>query len=574
MAGTGSMTVVDGGAAVARTLKAAGVRQIFALHGGHLDAAFKGFLDNGIELADTRHEASAGHAAEAWARITGELGVCMITAGPGFTNALTPMMNALLDGTPVLFMAGSPPLREAGLNILQGGVDQVAMATPATKHAIRVTDPDRIADQLANAITIALNGRPGPVFVELPIDVLARPARLPAVLPRPVAPVETRPSPAQTAEIAAALQAAKRPVIVLGGLARYQATAAQITRFVETTGIPIVCTSRAMGLVPRDHPAYAHEPASVAAAMAGGHSPDLILMLGSRFGMFLAGRTRTFFPEDAKVIQVHSDAAEFGLIHQPDLVSTASIGGFVEAIGEMWGNPADRLSDWRETMLAASRAIGAEFVPGTASGAMSPYFAAKAVVDAAPEGTTFVIEGGEAGLWGAYHARVSHPGGVCTYGQLGALGIGMGFAIGAAHARPGHPVIQISGDGAIGFHLQEFEPMVRQRLPIITVILNNNAWGMSIHGQQILYGENYSCISVLGDVRYHEVAKGFGLHGERVTRLEDVGPAIERAIASGGPACIDVTVDLDLVAPGTSAMLGDGSPKEIMVPYYENIPLD
>ena len=301
---------------------------------------------------------------------------------------------------------------------------------------------------------------------------------------------------------------------------------------------------------------------------------DLILMLGSRFGMFLAGRTRAFFPEDAKVIQVHSDAAEFGLIHQPDMVSTATIGGFVDAIGEIWKSPAAGLAEWRSTMVAASEAIGSEFSPDTGSGAISPYFAAKAVVEAAPDGTTFVIEGGEAGLWGAYHARVSHPGGVCTYGQLGALGIGMGFAIGAAHARPGHPVIQISGDGAIGFHLQEFEPMVRQRLPIITVILNNNAWGMSIHGQQILYGENYSCISVLGDIRYHEVARGFGLYGERVTKLEEIGPAIGRALASGLPACIDVTVDLDLVAPGTSAMLGDGAANEIMVPYYENIPLD
>jgi thiamine pyrophosphate-dependent acetolactate synthase large subunit-like protein len=166
---------IDGGAAVARTLAAAKVKTIFALHGGHLDAAFKGFLDEGIELVDTRHEACAGHAAEGWARLTGGLGVCMITAGPGFTNALTSMANARLDGVPVLFLAGAPPLREESLNVLQGGVDQIAMAAPVVKLAIRITDPDRIPDQLANAITVALGGRPGPVFVELPIDVMARP---------------------------------------------------------------------------------------------------------------------------------------------------------------------------------------------------------------------------------------------------------------------------------------------------------------------------------------------------------------------------------------------------------------
>lgn len=143
-----------------RGTEVGGRQQDICAHVGHLDAAFKGFLDNGIDLVDTRHEASAGHAAEAWARVTGDLSVCMITAGPGFTNAVTPMMNALHDGTPVLFMAGSPPLREEGLNILQGGVDQITMARPATKHAIRVTDPDRIPDMLAHAMTIARGGCP------------------------------------------------------------------------------------------------------------------------------------------------------------------------------------------------------------------------------------------------------------------------------------------------------------------------------------------------------------------------------------------------------------------------------
>jgi acetolactate synthase-1/2/3 large subunit len=162
---------------------------------------------------------------------------------------------------------------------------------------------------------------------------------------------------------------------------------------------------------------------------------------------------------------------------------------------------------------------------------------------------------------------------VLTFGQLGALGIGFGFALGAAYARPGKPVVQITGDGAVGFHLQEFETMVRQRLPIVTVVMNNSCWGQSIHGQQILYGPNYNCLSVLGDIKYHEIAQGFGLYGERVTTLEDIGPAIARAFASGKPGCIDVVIDADLVLPMTSAMLGEAGPDEVMVPYYENFKL-
>lgn len=562
--------MTDGGTAVARAMKAAGVTTIFALHGGHLDAAFKGFLDEDITLVDTRHEACAGHAAEAWARLTGELGVCMITAGPGFTNTLTSMANARLDGVPVLFLAGAPPLREEALNVLQGGVDQISMARPVVKHAIRITDPDRIADQLANAVTIALGGRPGPVFVELPIDVLARPSRLPDVLPRPVPPAPTAPTSQQVEAVVDMLKGARRPVAILGSLARYQSTPDQVAGFLDRLGIPVVQSSRALGLVDPDHPGYAHDPSAIAMAIAGGEEPDLILMLGSRFGLFLAGRTRAFFPESARIVQVHADAAEFGLIHQPALVSTAQVGAFMDAITAAWTGPTDHFHDWRDTMRRAATAVGSEFAETTPSGKINPYFAARAAVEGSPAETSFVLEGGEAGLWAGYHARVSHPGGVLTFGQLGALGTGFGFAIGAAYARPDKPVVQITGDGAVGFHLQEFETMVRQRLPVVTVVLNNSCWGQSIHGQQILYGPNYSCISLLGDIKYHEIAQGFGCYGERVTKLEEIGPAIARAFASGKPGCIDVTVDADVVLPMTTAMLGDAAEGEVMVPYYEN----
>lgn len=571
MSSHGTITRTDGGKATAVALKAAGIRNIFALHGGHLDAAFKGFQEEGIALVDSRHEASAGHAAEAWARITGQVGACMVTAGPGFTNALTAMANALVDGTPVLFMAGSPPLREEGLNVLQGGVDQVAMARPVVKHAIRVTDPDRIPDMLAHAITIATNGRPGPVFVDLPIDVLARPARLPEVLPLPVSAAPTVPAPAELDRIRALIAAAKRPVAILGALTRYQATPAQVARFADTLGIPMVHGSRAIGLLPPDHPSYAHDATAIALANAAGTPPDLILMLGSRYGLFLAGRTRAILPEGARIVQVHADPAEFGRIHQPEIATTAHVGALMDAISEGWSGPV--FAEWRDSLRALAGTVGQEYTTATASGRINPYFAARACAEAAPEGTTFVLEGGEAGLWAGYHARPRHPGGVVTFGQLGALGTGFGFALGAAYARPGKPVMQITGDGAMGFHLQELETYVRHKLPIVTVVMNNDCWGQSLHGQQILYGRNYSCISRLGDIAYQEIGAGFGCHAERVTELDQIGPAIRRAFASGKPGVIDISVDAELVLPMTAAMLGEASETEIMVPYYENIPL-
>src|SRR5215470_12573029 len=169
------MDKINGGIALAKSLRALGVAEVFTLHGGHLDSFLVACPGEGIRLTDTRHEATAGHAAEAYARATGKIGVCVITAGPGFANALTAMVDAWLDAVPVVFIAGSPPLREVATNPLQGGFDQVAMAAPVTKWSLRITNVERVPDLVDKAVRIALNGRPGPVFLEMPIDVMFAP---------------------------------------------------------------------------------------------------------------------------------------------------------------------------------------------------------------------------------------------------------------------------------------------------------------------------------------------------------------------------------------------------------------
>ncbi|HPU16572.1 MAG TPA: thiamine pyrophosphate-binding protein, partial [Polymorphobacter sp.] len=209
-------TRYTGGDLLAQTLHAAGVRKIFALHGGHHEALFKGCTDQGIDLIDFRHEAAAGHAADAYARTTGKLGVCIITAGPGFTNAISAIANAQLDASPVLFLIGAPPLREVETNPLQGGIDQIAMARPAAKWALSIPATERIRDLTAMAIRKAMTGRKGPVVVEIPIDILhmsvaesrATPSAGLAVHPHPA------PAPAEVAALVELLRGAQRPVIV------------------------------------------------------------------------------------------------------------------------------------------------------------------------------------------------------------------------------------------------------------------------------------------------------------------------------------------------------------------------
>src|SRR5215472_10305765 len=269
-----------GGEIFAETIASAGVRHVFALHGGHLEALLKGCLDNDIQLHDFRHESSAGHAADAYARATTELGVCVITAGPGFTNAVSAMVNAYLDCSPVLFVIGAPPLRELETNPLQGGFDQIAMATPAVKWAHRVTNTERIGELTALAIRKAMTGRRGPVLLELPIDVLHMPvpaenATAPSGLkvhPRPA------PSPSETAAILAVLAKAKRPVIIAGGEARFSNCGDLLRRFVERSGIPVFANTRGLGLLPCDHPLSGHMASNLAAlAMMGGGAPDAVL---------------------------------------------------------------------------------------------------------------------------------------------------------------------------------------------------------------------------------------------------------------------------------------------------------
>jgi acetolactate synthase-1/2/3 large subunit len=237
------MSRITGGGVLAKSLRALGVSEVFALHGGHLDAFLVACPDEGIQLTDTRHEATAGHAAEAYARATGQIGVCVITAGPGFANALTAIVDAWLDATAVLFIAGSPPLREVATNPLQGGFDQVAMAAPVTKWSHRITNVERIADLVDKAVRTATSGRPGPVFLEVPIDVMFAPMDESALTLPTLPEMSARPAPSPEAvvRILDLLAQAERPAMIVGGGALSPRCPALLAAFAESTHLSASC---------------------------------------------------------------------------------------------------------------------------------------------------------------------------------------------------------------------------------------------------------------------------------------------------------------------------------------------
>jgi acetolactate synthase-1/2/3 large subunit len=567
---------IEGGELLARTLRDAGVDTVFALHGGHLESFYRGCINNDIRLVDFRHESAAGHAADGYARTTGKLGVCVITAGPGFTNTTTAILNAQLDSIPTLFIIGAPPIREDETNALQGGFDQIAAATPMVKYAHRITNTERIQDLTALAIRKALTGRRGAVLLELPIDVLHMRAHVADVRPPHGLNIQPRPTP-HPEEIAAAIKILKqseRPVIIIGGEARFSDCRDDLIALAESTRIPVFSNARGMGIFPSGHPLNGQIVGNL--ALLGNQRPDAALLLGTRFGFRLAGRSTSLLPPDARLIQVHSDAAELGRLRHVEVPIVADAGAAIHTLRsaaacETW----PERSTWISSAATAAGKLQKAYPETEGQGGIHPFRAAEAAVQAAGPDAAIVLDGGEAASWAAFHVKADRAGHVQGLGYLGALGTGPGMAIGAQIADPDVRVMQITGDGAMGFHIQEFDTMVRHRLPICTVVLNNQIWGMSIHGQQIMYGANYSAISKLNGTNYAGVAVAFGCHGERVTDFAEIIPAIGRAYASGKPSCIEIMIDADVVHPVTVAALGTISDekREIMIPYYENIPV-
>lgn len=567
-----------GGQIVARALRAGGVKQACALHGGHLEALLKGCVEEGIALTDFRHEAAAGHAADAYARATGELGVCIITAGPGFTNAISAMANARLDGSPVLFIVGAPPLREIETNPLQGGIDQVAIARPAVKWALSVPATERLGDLTAMAIRKAMTYPRGPVLLELPIDVLhmavpAGRATLPTgatVRPHPA------PSPQEALALADLILAARRPVLIAGSETANTATAQALRDLCRALPLPVFTKGGAAGVLPDGHPCDGGAAGNLAILpLLGIEPPDLVVLLGGKMGLLLGGRSGAVVPHGAKLAQIHTDASEIGRIREVDLAISANSAETVKALAAaLGGRVPGGLDGWRGQALSAAHVFASSFPDSETGQGIHPFHAARAVAEAAGPDAIYIFDGGEAASWGGAAARVNHPASVLSHGYLGCLGIGPGFAIGAQLAHPQRRVVHMTGDGALGFHLQEFDTMVRHRLPIVNVVLNNQVWGMSIHGQQIMFGGNYNVITKIEGTAYADIARAFGLHSEKVTRFADLPAALERAFACGGPAFVEVMTDADVVHPVTEAMLGQVEPgsEDVLIPYYENVP--
>jgi acetolactate synthase I/II/III large subunit len=558
------VTHISGGEIVARILLQAGVGTLFGINGAHVDTIYQAALDHGLPIVDTRHEMNAGHAAEGYARVRNSLGVAVLTAGGGFTNAVTSMANAHLDRTPVLYLAGSGPMALDQANTLQAGIDQVAIATPVTKWAHRVTRAELIPRILARAIRTALAGPRGPVLIDIPWDVLTAEIEEPDLAAELAGTVDATPSapPAIVEEILSLLASAQRPVVLAGSEVARAGAGAELRAFAEAMSVPMLSDFEALGLL-SGSPAGFGLVQSLS-GLADSKRPDVVVMLGLRFGLATGHGSGTLIPHEAGVVQVDSDARELGHL-QPVTKTVLADPGTV--VRQLHRAAAARAKDcrphhapwWQHLRAHIARRQGMVAAQVVHDGRIHPYEAATAIANALPRGAIVVADGALTYLW----LSETIPGaGVSAYlchGYLGSMGVGMGVALGAQAAARDLPVVLVTGDGAVGYSLGEFDAMVRARLPVVVVVLNNRAWGATLHAQELVLGKDRIVNNRLENGSYSQVARALGADGALITELADLAPALARAISSQRPTCLDVQVSLDPIPPEERVIMG-GTP--------------
>jgi acetolactate synthase-1/2/3 large subunit len=546
------MARVTAGELIAPTLAKAGVRTVFGLNGAHIQTILEGCLDHGIRLIDVRHEAAGGHAAEGYAKATRGLGVAVVTAGPGFTNVLTSLANAFIDRTPVLYIAGGCPLAAAERNVLQSGVDQVAVATPIAKWAHRVTVPTDIPRLIAHGMRVATAAPTGPVFLEIPWDVmLAQVESAQVPLADEVRPGVQGPPGIETIDAALALLREATAPAIIAGVDVYRSEAwNELRTFAESSGLPVFTEYEALGTVPAEHPLWMGTNFQLA-RLKPEQKPDVVLALGVRFGW----NTPRFETFQGRIIHVHCDPVEIGRANTPAIGIVADTRETLRLLNARLDTTAipDR-SAWVGRLRTAVTQIRAEAVATrTHSRETRPHpFAAAEVLCAAAANAVIVADGAFTKHWLEDAVRRKDPGCYFSHGSFGAMGIGLGLAIGVKAARPDDPVLCVTGDGAAGFTLAELDTMVRHKLPIVVVVMNNHSWG-AIDPAQHPEGSNRPAGIRLGQARYDEVAKAFGGRGCHVTTLEDLTAAIEEAFTCSGPTCINVEVGMGGFPPAFKA---------------------
>ncbi|MFQ5665290.1 MAG: thiamine pyrophosphate-binding protein [Candidatus Binatia bacterium] len=535
------MAHIHGGRVVAKALKAEDVPYLFTLCGGHVMPIYDGCIDEGIRVVDVRHEQTAAHAADGWARVTGRPGVAVVTAGPGLTDAVTGVASAYRAGIPMLIFGGQGPRPFADMGSLQD-MNHVELMRPITKWAASVPEGQRLAEYVSMAFRQATTGVPGPVYLEMPIDQLFNTyeeerLQFPTHY-RTEAGVAGDPRYVERAfEL---LQRAQRPVALVGSQLRWSKRREAYPTFVETFQMPIYVNGLGRGSLPPDHPYFFSQTRKDALKQA-----DVVLIFGTPLDFRLGYGRESHFNPSAAVIQVDLDGAEIGRNRPIDVGIVGDTGlvmAQLTALATSEGLSATLVKPWLDGMRQREEQKRARMRQEMESDAVpiNPLRACKEIADALGADAIVVGDGGDFVATAASILRIHEQGHWLDPGPLGTLGVGPGYAMAAKLAKPSSPVVIIYGDGSFGLHGLEFEAMVRQKINVVGVIGNDAAWQQIRRGQVQLYGQERAVATRLSFTHYERVVEAVGGHGEYVERPEEIRPAFERALGAGKPALVNI----------------------------------
>jgi acetolactate synthase-1/2/3 large subunit len=504
-----------GAKSLTRALRSAGISRIFTLSGNHIMPVFDAALDAGIELIHVRHEAAAVHMADAWARLTGEPGIAMVTGGPGHANAVGALYTAAMAESPVVLLSGHAPRRELGMGAFQE-MAQGDIAAPLVKASWTNRSADLVASDVARAIAMAKLGRPGPVHLSLPSDCLeaaVETERSEAIDGAPPAP------DFDAAAIVSRLRGAKRALVLTGPVTLTKAGRARTATLEAALGVPVVGMESPRGIA---------DPSLGALAQALAQA-DVVVLLGKRPDFTLKFGRPPAFAADCEKLEIAVDRDVFAAIDSLTTAARAQSPVKSQWLSEVRAAISYRPAAWNHATSA---------IPGR----MHPVQALRplqAILDAHPD-SVFVSDGGEIGQWA--QACLSAPNRVIN-GVAGSIGAALPFAVAARLAKPGVPVIAVMGDGTFGFHPAEIDTAVRYKLPFVAIVGNDARWNAEYQIQLREYGPGRTIGTELLPTRYDKVAEGFGGYGELVTDPAQLLPAVQRALTSNLPAVLNVMID-------------------------------
>jgi acetolactate synthase-1/2/3 large subunit len=524
-------------------LKEHGVEFVSTLCGNGTEPLYPAFSRGGVRVVDCRNEQAAAYLADAYARLTGRLGVCVVSSGIAHINALAGVANAWYDGAPMLLITGEGPTPASGRGKFQE-MDQSALATPVCKVSKRVDSAERIGFELREVLAQALTGRPGPVHLSIPADVLRAEASPPPLRPPSISAgsLRTAGDPSCIDQAAEWIAQSERPLLVLGSGAFYAEAGNAAQAFLAATDIPVVVPIWDRGVIRRGTPQWL----GVIGAATGGPrllgDADLLLVVGARTDYRIGYGQLPHLTPSTRMIRVDVDPGELALGTSSDLDILADPGSVLIAWTDaLTARQAQPHTDWLVEAQRRDAAFKSRWDALPAGPEMTGHHIVEALRPFLTDETLFLVDGGNIGQWAHQLLADGYPQNWLTCGASGVVGWGLGGAMGARLAYPDRPVILLSGDGAIGFTLTEFESASRQGLPFVVVLADDQAWGIVACGQR-KQGPEEVIASCMSPVRYDLVAEGLGALGIRADSPDQIGPAIQRALEADCPALVHVPI--------------------------------